>query len=101
MQLEFQIGVTSRQKCDLYRAASVVGVLVPFGEFQENDSLALVIDVIQHTVGPNAKSILGGELRHYELACELLRPFALRPWLGRQRSDAGHDGFLVVGRNLR
>ena len=75
-------------------------MLVPLGQFQKNDFLALVVDVVQQAVGTDPNPILGGELRHDELAYELFRPFPFRPWVRCQRSDGGDDGILVFRRDL-
>ena len=37
------------------RAASVVGVLVPLGELEENHSLVPIIDIVEHTVGSDSE----------------------------------------------
>ena len=73
---------------------------VPLGEFKEDHFLALVVDVVQQAIGTDAKPILGGELRHDELACELFRPFPFGPWVGRQQFAGGDDGVFILGGDL-
>lgn len=82
------------------RAASVGGLFVPLGEFEEDHFLLLVIDIVQHAVGPDSQPILGRELRHDESSGQFLRPLALRPWVGCECSDGCNDGFLIIGGNL-
>lgn len=44
------------------RAASAVGVFVALEEFQQDDLLALVVDVVQDPVRTDPPSVLRGEL---------------------------------------
>ena len=44
------------------RAASVVRLLVPLGEFKEDYFFALVVDIVQQAIRAYAKAVLGGEL---------------------------------------
>ena len=81
-------------------AASVVALFVPLGEFEEDHFLMLVIDIVQHAVGPDSQPILGRELRHDESSGQFLRPLALRPWVGCECSDGCNNGFLIIGGNL-
>ena len=39
----------------------VVSLLVSLGEFEEHDFLALVVDIVQYSVGTDSQPILGGE----------------------------------------
>lgn len=81
-------------------AASGIGVLIPLGELEENDLFIPIVDVVEHPVGSDSQTILGGEPRHNELSGKFLRPFSLGPRRGRERSDGRDDGFLVAGRHL-
>ena len=80
--------------------ASFVGMFVPFGEFQEDDFLALIVDGVEQAVGTDAKPILGGKLGQDKLACKLLRPFAFWSRVHRKPPYGSHDGILVVGQEL-
>lgn len=57
-------------------AVSGVGVLVPLGQLEQDDVPFLIVDVVEQTVGSDAKPLLGDELRYDNLACQ---PFCAFP----------------------
>ena len=44
------------------RTASVIRLLVPLGELEENHFLAVIVDIVEYAVGSNSQAILGSEL---------------------------------------
>ena len=77
-----------------------VSLFVSFGEFEQHDFLALVVDIVQYPVRADSQPILSGELCHDEFSYQLLRALALRSGIGFERSDGGNDSGSVVVGNL-
>lgn len=75
-------------------------MFVPLGQLEQDDFPFLIVDVVEQTVGPDAKPVLGDELRHDNLACQPFCALPLRPGIVGRRSDGGSNGGLVVGWNL-
>ena len=44
------------------RGLLVVGLFVSFGEFEEHEFFALVVDIVQHPIRADSQPILSGEL---------------------------------------